>query len=111
MSASIETMQNIQQKYAVIDAAGLGDNTLVGLVAGSQIRVTSFFLVGAAAVNIRFESNAGGTALTGIMTAGTNILSSGYNPAGHFETVAGELLNLELSGAVQVSGSLTYLEV
>jgi hypothetical protein len=45
----------------------------------------------------------------------TLAVNTGYvlpnNTHGWFETVAGELLNLELSGAVSVDGGLTYVEV
>jgi hypothetical protein len=34
-----------------------------------------------------------------------------FNPVGWFETAANTLLNLELSGAVSVDGSLVYIEV
>lgn len=99
-------------KYAVIDHAGSGDNTIVAAVASTKIRVTSLFLVASAAVTVRFESAAGGTALTGGMQLAANgVLSLPYNPEGWFETVAGELLNLELSGATSVDGGLTYNEV
>lgn len=97
---------------AVIDHASSGDNTVVAAVAGYRIRVTSLFLVAAGAVTVRFESAAGGTALTGVMTVAANgILVLPYNPDGWFQTVAGELLNLELGGAVSVDGALTYEEV
>ena len=33
------------------------------------------------------------------------------SPVGHFETASNTLLNLELSGAVSVDGSLVYVEV
>lgn len=99
-------------KYAAIDTASSGDTTIVAAVTSKKIRVLSCFLVAAGAVNVRFESGAGGTALTGQMNLTTN---SGfvlpYNPAGWFETGSGSLLNLELSGAVSVDGSLSYIEV
>jgi hypothetical protein len=99
-------------KYAVIDAASSGDNTIVSAVTGKKIRVLSCFLVAAGIVNVRFESAAGGTALTGQMNLTTY---SGFvlpfNEGGWFETVAAELLNLELSGAISVDGCLTYVEV
>lgn len=99
-------------KFAVIDVASSGDNTLVAAVSSKKIRVLSLFLVAAGAVNARFESGAGGTALTGQMNLTTN---SGFvlpfNPVGWFETAATTLLNLELSGAVSVDGALTYVEV
>jgi len=53
-------------KYAVIDAAS-GDTSLVAAVTGKKIRVISFMLVGGGAATARFESGAGGTALTGQM--------------------------------------------
>jgi hypothetical protein len=77
----------------VIDAAGNGDKTLVAAVSGKKVRVLSCFLIAAGAVNVRFESGAGGMALTG-----------------WFET-ASALLNPELSGAVRVDGCLTYAVV
>jgi hypothetical protein len=100
-------------KYAAIDAASSGDNTLVSAAgAGVKIRVLSLFLIGAGDVNVRFESGAGGTALTGQMNLTTN---SGFclpfNPGGWFETADNTLLNLELSGAVSVDGCLSYVLV
>ena len=104
--------QPAQVKYAVINAAGSGDNTIVAAVTGKKIRVISLFYMAAGTVNVRFESGAGGTALTGQMehTAQTGIVL-GTNEDGWFETAAGSLLNLELSGAISVDGSLSYLEV
>jgi hypothetical protein len=99
-------------KFAVIDAASSGDNTLVAGVTGKKIRVLSVFLMAAGAVNCRFESGASGTALTGQMNVAANGgFSLTHNPGGWFETAAAALLNLELSGAVSVDGCLTYVEV
>lgn len=99
-------------KYAVIDAATLGDNTIVAAVTGKKLRVLSLFLVAAAAVTARFESGAGGTALTGQMVLAANGgFSLPFNPEGWFETAAAALLNLELSAATSVDGSLSYVEV
>lgn len=99
-------------KFAVIDAATSGDNTLVAAVTDKKIRVLAAFMVAAGGVNARFESGAGGTALSGQMNLTTN---SGFvlpfNPVGWFETAASTLLNLELSGATSVDGSLVYVEV
>ena len=99
-------------KFAVISAAGLGDNTLVAAVVGKVIRVTGFCLVSSGIVSVRFESGAGGTALTGVMPlVAQSILQVPHDPTGHFQTASGVLLNLELSGAVGVYGWLKYLEV
>ena len=99
-------------KFAVIDNATSGDNTLVAAVASKKIRVLSLFLVAAGTVNVRFESGASGTALTGQMNLVANTgFSLPYNPVGWFQTGTNTLLNLELSGAVSVDGCLTYIEV
>ena len=99
-------------KRAIISGATSGDNTLVTAVTGKKIRVLSLFLVAAGAVTVRFESAAGGTALTGVMSVPANgSLVLPFNEAGWFETAAAALLNMELGGAVQVSGALVYQEV
>ncbi len=65
-----------------------------------------------AAVTVRFESGASGTALTGQMTpAQGQTISLPYCPLGHFETAVNTLLNLELGGAQAVAGYLVYCEV
>lgn len=96
--------------FVAVDVATSGDNTLVAAQgASNKIRVYACILVAAAAVTVRFESGAGGTALTGQMQLAAN---SGFvlpfNPLGWFETAANALLNLELSGAISVDGSLVY---
>jgi hypothetical protein len=107
-----ENGARLTPKFAKIDAATSGDNTLVAAVSGKKIRVLQLFLVSSGTVATRFESGAGGTALTGQMNLIANTgYSLPYSPVGLFETAAGELLNLELSGAVSVDGSLTYIEV
>lgn len=118
VSAALDTSQMMNgltaltPKFAAIDAASSGDNTLVAAVAGKKIRVLAAFVQSAGTVNVRFEDGAGGTALTGQMN---NVANTGFvlpfNPVGWFETTANTLLNLELSGAVSVDGCLTYVEV
>lgn len=118
VQASVESNQMtaggtvVTPKYAVIDAATSGDNTLVAAVTSKKIRVLSLLLVSAGTVNVRLESGAAGTALTGQMNlvANTGFVLP-YNPAGWCETASNTLLNLELSGAVSVDGCLTYIEV
>jgi hypothetical protein len=101
-----------ESKKAKIDAATSGNNTLVAAVTGKKIRVLSLFLVSAGATTVTFQSGAGGTGLTGAITtaAGTGFVLP-HNPEGWFETAEGALLNAALSAAIQVSGSLTYVEV
>lgn len=100
-------------KRAAIDAAALGDNTLVAAVTGKKIRVLYLFAqMTGTSTTIRFESGAGGTALTGQMQpsqGGGFVLP--FNPVGWFETSAGALLNMELGAAQSVDGVLGYVEV
>jgi hypothetical protein len=96
-------------RRAVIDNNSLGDNTIVAAVTGKKIRVLDMLLVAGGATTVRFESGASGTALTGQMSLTTNTgFAAGFNPLGHFETAAGELLNMELGGAQTVDGWLVY---
>lgn len=118
VQASLESNQMtaggtvVTPKYAVIDAATSGDNTLVAAVTAKKVRVLALYLVAAGTVNVRFESGAGGTALSGQMSlvANTGFVLP-YNPAGWFETASNTLLNLELSAAISVDGTLVYIEV
>ncbi len=99
-------------KYKIIDAALSGNNTLVAAVSGKKLRVLSVFLMAAAAVVVRFEDGAGGTALSGQMNVAVNGgFVMPFNPVGWFETSSNVLLNLELDGAVSVDGCLVYVEV
>jgi hypothetical protein len=99
--------------YAAVDVAAAGDNTLVAAVAGKRIRVLALHLTASGGANtIRLESAASGTALTGQMDlAADGQLNLPYNPAGWCQTVAAELLNLELSAATSVDGAITYVTV
>lgn len=98
-------------KYAPIDVATLGDNTIVALVAGKKLRVINWVAVVSAAVSIRWKSGAA-TNLSGAMALAANGgAAPGEAAHGHFETAAGVALVLNLSAAQQVSGYLAYVEV
>ena len=101
-------------KFASISAAGIGDNTLVAAVTGKRIRVLSMSLtMSGTTVTWAVQSGAAGTALTGTMgpiAQGVTVVWP-FSPIGHFQTAASTLLNLSLSGAQAVTGSLVYVEV
>lgn len=101
-------------KYASVSAASNGNNTLVAAVTGKKIRVLSAHLtMSGTTITWAFQSGAGGTALTGTMgpiAQGVTVVWP-FSPVGHFETASATLLNLSLSGAQTVAGSLTYVEV
>lgn len=99
-------------KFAIIDHAVSGDNTIVAAVASKKIRVLSGLLIASAAVTVRFESGASGTALTGQMQLAANAgFQIPYCAVGNFQTATNTLLNLELSGATSVDGWIVYVEV
>jgi len=100
---------NDDYKYAVINAAS-GDNEIVALVASRKIRVLAVTLISAGTSDCRFESNAAGTALTGVMKLTAQVgFAAAFNPAGHFESAAGQSISLECTG--DIDGFLTYIEV
>lgn len=99
-------------KRALIDNALSPDNTIVAAVPGAKIRVHNLVLIAAGTVIARFESGAGGDALTGqINLALASGFAPGWDPDGHFETNEGEALSLELSTTVSVDGWVKYAEI
>lgn len=88
-----------------------GDNTLVPALAGHRIRVIACALAhGTTATEVRFESGAGGAALTGSMVFAPGVaLVLPFTAVGWFQTATGALLNLEVAGAtVAVTGCVVY---
>lgn len=103
---------NLTPKFAKIAASGSGDNTIVAAVASKKIRVLAYNFIANGAVNAKFQTGAGGTDLTGLKYCVANSgICAPFNPLGWFETVAGALLNLNLSAGVAVGGELLYVEV
>jgi hypothetical protein len=98
-------------KFASISCSSSGDNTIVSSVASKKLRVLAYTLMASGSVNAKWRSNT--TDKTGLLyLAGAGYgASPPFNPLGHFETAAGEALNLNLSGATAVGGHLTYVEV
>ena len=100
--------------YAVIDHSSICNNTLVAATANRKIRVLSYAMTSLAAVAVRFESGADGTALTGQMNfTGCGIfatcnISVNCGEIGCFEAETNTLLNLELSVSTGIDGHLTY---
>ena len=99
---------------AAISVASSGDNTVVAAASGVKTKVLSCILVAAGDVDVRFESDAGGTALTGVMSLaadGNGFVLPPAMPGYHWmETAASRLLNLELSAAMSVAGCITYYQ-
>lgn len=98
--------------FATIVASSSGVTNIIALVSAKRIRVLALQLVANAAVNVKWQSHVTPTDLTGLAYLAAN---GGYvlpfNPLGWFQTVAGEALDINLSTAVAVGGSLTYVTV
>jgi len=101
-----------QIKQAVIDEDTAGDQEIVAAVETKKIRV----------IGIHFAPLVSDLALTwksastALLPAATWLAGSGHSdywgPNGFFfETVAGEALNLNLGGSVQIGGCINYIEV
>ncbi len=109
--AILSDTTSLTPQFATIDAASSGDNQLVA-AGTNKIRVLALMMVAAGDVNVRFESGAGGTALSGQMNLTTNSgFTLPFNPLGWFETASATALNLELSAATSVDGMLVYVDV
>lgn len=99
-------------KFAVIAVSSSGVTQLIAAVTLKKIRVLSYVITANAAVNAKFQSHVAPTDKSGLLYFGANGgVSAPYSPTGHFETIAGEALDINLSGAVAVGGHLTYVEV
>jgi hypothetical protein len=101
----------LQFKYAIITASASGATTVVAAVTSKKIRPLRWRASCNGAVNIKWQSHTAGD-VSGL-SYGTQYkdVGGGYCPGGHFETTAGEALDINLSAAVAVSGELTYIEV
>lgn len=97
-------------KTAVIDQSGIGNNEIVAAVSGKSLRVLEALAVTAGANTLQWKSAT--TALTGPMAlAASGSAQVHFAEEGHFETTAGQALNLDQSAAVQVGGWLRYVEI
>lgn len=97
-------------KFAVISCSSSGNNEIVAAVATKKIRVLNYSVISNGTVNAKWRSAS--TDKSGLLYLIANVgASPAYSPVGQFETVAGEALNINLSGAVAIGGHLTYVEV
>ncbi len=101
----------VAPKFAVINRNTTGNGTaVVAAVTSKKIRVLRFSFVHAGAVTVKWQS--GTTDISGPMVfdaAGGMV--EPFSPYGICETASGLALNLNLSAAVQVGGTLQYVEI
>lgn len=110
--AIMTSLTALTPKFAKISTSSSGATTVIALVAAKKIRVLSWSIVCNAAVNVKWQSHVTPTDLTGLHYFAINGgITVPFSPIGHFETIAGEALDINLSGAQAVGGSLVYIEV
>lgn len=110
--ANTATGSTLVPKFVALSASALGTNTVVATVSAKRIRVVQWIATTKAAVDFKWQSH-GGTDLTGLFySSGAGGGAGGaYNPLGHFQTGTAEALDINLSVATTVGGSLVYVEV
>lgn len=107
----VEEQGSVATKRAVISFATAASHSIVAAVTGKKIQLRSVALTVAGETNLTWKS--GTTAISGAMDFGGTDEPRGISHGlGKYplETVAGEALVLASSGAVQVSGYITYTE-
>jgi hypothetical protein len=98
-------------KFKVISCSSSGNNEIVAAVTGKKIRVLAWDVSPSDIVNFKWRTAS--TDITGLYYAANagNGVSKPFSPVGYFETASDEALNLNLSAAEAVGGSLVYVEV
>lgn len=98
----------VTQVYTSIVAASSGATLVVTGVALKIIRVISLQAVAAGPVNVKWQSS--GNDITGLAYfAGNGGYVLPFNSVGWFQSNPGEDLNINLSAATGVGGSLVYV--
>jgi len=105
-------------KQELVDHATGGDNEIVAAVAGKRIAMISCLLISTGITTVRFESGTtGDNFLTGQMSTkdATGFMAPAQSDSRiwipYWITNEGESLNIQLSAAVSVDGSVQYIEV
>jgi hypothetical protein len=112
LNVQLTTAGATAQQYVQITATEDGTTTIIAGVAGEQIVVTSLFIDPASAVTVNWQSHTTSTVLIGPTALAANdgyVLP--YHPLGWFAAPAGEAVDINLSGAVNVGGCLTYVTI
>jgi hypothetical protein len=99
-------------RYASIAVSSSGNNAVVAAVTGKSIVVMQYWLSANAAVNAKWQDDGAGTPtdLTGLLYADAKGgVTCPFSPGGIFTTRSGKSLDLNLSGAQAVGGSVVYV--
>lgn len=104
-------MSQIQQfNTAVLNFNSSGDNTAIAAVSGKAIKVWKIMFTVAGAVNVTFYNGLSGTALSGafIMANNGSSFLLYYDGSPHWVTSPNTAFNINLSGAVALTGQIWY---
>lgn len=103
--------QGHELKYAVVNTASSGANTIVAAVTGKRIKVVSYVLIAVTAVTVEWRSGTSANSIMGAASLGATggVAALGDPTTPLFECASGALLGLQLGGAVQVSGHVCYI--
>lgn len=107
----VAVMQRKTLKRVAGSVSGSGDNTVIASVGGKCLKVFSYALQAATPVNVKFLDTAGGTQVSCLWNLSTNTIVppvAVQPPFYLFKTTAGNLLDLNLSGAVAVQYEISY---
>ena len=112
MSGVRTDLPSSEVKFAAISETSGGTHTLVAAVSGKKIRVTAIWFTVSSNIGVGFQSN------------GVDVIEPAYYDTygglawmrgvdGDFfvETVAGETLDIYMTGASTVAGGLNYQEI
>lgn len=107
------SVKDVLAEQAIDFAAG-GDNTIVAGVPSQGIYIYKYFLVVAAAVNLKFwdGSSGSGTALTGsIVLAANEAMVFTFDTRPWYSVSSGNAFVINASNSTQVSGRAYYLQL
>jgi hypothetical protein len=111
-SAVYNGTTSLTPKFAAVVASASGVTTVIAAVTSKKIRVLALELMSNGTTNVKWQSHTTPTDLTGLAYL---VANAGYVlpfcPTGWFETVSGEALDINLSAAIAVGGSVVYVEV
>lgn len=100
-------------RTALVNATASGNTEVVAAVTGKKIRVINYLVTNDDASKVRVHFQSATTAISATQTCAptggghTRQCTQGWA----FETVAGEALNLNLSGAALVGGDIGYVTI
>ena len=93
-----------------INPASLGSNSLVAAIPGARIRVLSLAVVTTAANTVTFQTNATPISAAFPLAANGGLVLP-FNEHGHFTTLIGDPLTVNLSAATATAIQIQYIVI